>query len=236
LRGSKTGTNALPLFDELARIVQPGTIKHFAERNTMQCSTRLKVLTVAALVIAANAADLLSTYLASPDLADEWNILQRHFNLGWAGLVAAKLIGGSLAIAGYVYYRRHRDRCYPEPGADFTTFRRHLSFGKQVSSGEMWRGIPVGPHLGVNLGYFWAGMQGLVLWVALDNMLLRAGILFPFRVYSELGYHLFQSVVVGAVVLHRFYSVNYNRYRGMTEAAPATRPAATPAKPAGARA
>jgi hypothetical protein len=202
----------------------------------MQDSTRLKVLAVAILVIAANAADLISTYLASPDLADEWNILQRHFNLGWAGLVMAKLIGGSLAVAGYVYYLRHRDRCYPAPGMDRRVFCRHFSFGQQVTTAEMWRGIPVGPYLGVNLGYFWVGMQGLVLWVALDNMLLRAGILFPFRQYSELGYHLFQSLVVGAVVLRRFYSVNYRRYRALTEAASIARPAMSPANPAAARA
>jgi hypothetical protein len=197
---------------------------------------RLQVFAVLALVIAANAADLLSTYLASPDLADEWNILQRQFNLGWAGLVVAKLIGGSLAVAGYVYYLRNRDRCYPAPGANQAAFRHYFSFGQQVSGTEMWRGIPVGPHLGVNLGYFWAGMQGLVLWVALDNMLLRAGILFPFREYSELGYHLFQSLVVGAVVLRRFYAVNYRRYAALGDAAPIARAAAASPNPAAARA
>jgi hypothetical protein len=100
----------------------------------------------------------------------------------------------------------------------------------------MWRGIPVGPHLGVNLGYFWAGMQGLVLWVALDNMLLRAGILFPFRQHSELGYHLFQSLVVGAVVLQRFYAVNYRRYVALGDAAPTVRASAASPNPTAARA
>jgi hypothetical protein len=163
-------------------------------------------------VVAANAADLVSTFLASPDLADEWNVLQRNFKLGWAGLIIAKLIGGSMAAAGYAYYLRHRDRCYPSGGADSGAFRRHFSFGRQVSAAEMWAGIPVGCHLGVNLGYFWAGMQGLVLWVALDNMLLRQGIVFPLRHMSEMGYHLMQSACVAGIVLWRFYAGNYSRY------------------------
>lgn len=179
---------------------------------------RRKALLILALVIAANVADLISTYLASPDLADEWNILQRHFNFGWTGLILAKLVGGSLAVAGYVYYLRYRDRCYPGPGANRPAFRRHFSFGRQVTAAEMWSGLPIGLHLGVNLGYFWAGMQGLVLWVALDNMLLRAGFVFPMRQMSEMGYHLFQSGVVAAAVLWRFYAGNYRRYTVLTGA------------------
>jgi hypothetical protein len=179
---------------------------------------RRKALFVLLLVVFANAADLVSTFLASPDLADEWNILQRHFGLGWSGLIVAKLIGGSLAYAGYVYYLRHRDHCYPGPGLDAAGFRRHFSFGRQATPGEMWSGIPVGRHLGVNLGYFWTGMQGLVLWVAVDNLLLRKGIVFPLRQWSEMAYHLFQSGIVALIVLWRFYASNYRRYRVLTGA------------------
>ncbi len=183
----------------------------------MNTPIRRQALLVFALIVLANAADLVSTYLASPDLADEWNVLQRHFHLGWAGLFGAKIIGGSLAILGYYYYLLHRDRCYPPPGADPQAFRRHLSFGRQVSVAEMWGGFPVGLHLGVNLGYFWAGMQGLVLWVAMDNMLLRQGIVFPLRNWSEMGYHLLQSGLVSVVVLWRFYAINYRRYASLDE-------------------
>ena len=67
----------------------------------MSLGDRRKLLCVAALVILANLFDLASTYFASPDLSGEWNILQRFFGLGWAGLVGAKLLGGWLAITGY---------------------------------------------------------------------------------------------------------------------------------------
>jgi hypothetical protein len=177
---------------------------------------RRKMLFVVVLIVLANCADLISTYLASPDLANEWNVLQRNFHLGWAGLIVAKAIGGLLAAAGYAYYLLQRDRCYPSPGATPPEFRRHFSFGRQVPANQMWSGIPFGRHLGVNLGYFWTGMQGLVLWVALDNMLLREGIVFPLRYWSEMAYHLLQSGVVAIVVLWRFYHGNYRRYSCLT--------------------
>jgi len=180
---------------------------------------RRKMLFVLAMIVLANGADLFSTYLASPDLADEWNVLQRNFHLGWAGLVVAKTIGGLLAAWGYAYYLNQRDKCYPAPGVSPSEFRRHFSFGRQVSKQEMWSGIPFGRHLGVNLGYFWTGMQGLVLWVALDNMLLREGIVFPLRYWSEMAYHLLQSGIVAVVVLWRFYGGNYQRYRCLTSSA-----------------
>ena len=73
----------------------------------------------AAIVVAANAIDLASTYYVSPDLANEWNVLERIFGLGWAGLIIAKLLGGAFAIAGYGYYLRYREQCYPSAGARF---------------------------------------------------------------------------------------------------------------------
>jgi hypothetical protein len=183
----------------------------------MAKASRWKLGWAVLFVLLANGSDLVSTYLACPDLSAEWNVLQSHFELGWTGLITAKLIGGLLAVAGYAYYLRHRDTCYPQPGATRNGFCRYLSFGKPASWLEMQAGIPFGPHLGVNLGYFWTGMQLLIFWVALDNLLLwRFGWYFQGRHVSELGYHLVQSAVVAVVVLVRFYYGNYARYRRMS--------------------
>lgn len=194
----------------------------------------LKLTVVSLTIILANCVDLVTTYLASPDLANEWNILQREFGLGWTGLILAKVVGSLLAIAGYAYYLAYRDACYPAPGLPFVPFCRHFSFGRQADWLDMQRGIPLGVHLGVNLGYFWAGMQALVFWVALDNLMLHAGYVFGPRQYSEMGYHLFQSVVVSAFVLARFYRANYRRYAGapsVAVAAPAPAVPSTAAAP-----
>lgn len=175
---------------------------------------RRKLYLVSVMVILANAADLASTWIVSPNLANEWNVLERTFGLGWLGIIGAKVIGGALAIFGYSFYLRRRNHCYPEPGANFSAFRRHFSFGRQLKGGwiDAHRGIPFGDHLGVNLGYLWAGMQMLVLWVALDNILLGYGIVFPLRHVSEMGYHMLQSAAVAVLVLWRFYAGNYRRY------------------------
>ncbi len=184
----------------------------------MSLRDRRKLFFVAALVLVANLFDLASTYYASPDLAGEWNVLQRFFGLGWAGLIGAKLFGGWLAILGYAYYLRHRQECYPGPGLGRVAFSRHFAFGGQVSWLQMQYRIPRPQHLWVNLGYFWAGLQVLIFWVALDNVLLRYGIVLKVREYSELGYHLAQSWIVAGLVLMRFHLGNYHRYRAVTAA------------------
>jgi hypothetical protein len=183
----------------------------------MSASDRRRLVIVAALILGANFLDLASTYLASPDLADEWNVLERFFGLGWAGLVCAKLIGGWFAIVGYGYYLRHRTTCYPPAGADGQSFLRFFAFGRPVAWLDGHYQSPKLMNLGVKLGYFWAGLQALILWVALDNLLLSYGIVMPFRRVSELGYHLAQSWIVALMVLARFYKGNYRRYLGLTE-------------------
>lgn len=156
--------------------------------------------------LAANALDLFSTWLASPDLAHEWNILERVLGLGWTGLVCAKIVGIGAATLGYAYYLVHRDACYPAFVASRSEFCRHLSFGSYESR------VTATTRLLVNIGYFWAGMQAIVVWVAFDNLLIAFGLPSPWRPDSETLYHLFQSVVVGAFVIARFCQVNYTRY------------------------
>src|ERR1043165_3694572 len=73
-------------------------------------------------VVAANCLDLAGIYFASPDLANEWNLLQRQFGLGWTGLIGAKIVGAWLAIWGYGFYLRHRSSAYPAGGADLNRF------------------------------------------------------------------------------------------------------------------
>lgn len=207
----------------------------------MEPAARRKLMYVASFVVLANTLDLLSTYAVSPNLAEEWNVLQRVYGLGWPGLVAAKLLGGGLAILGYFYYLRHRRECYPEPGASFRTFCRAFAYGtahhpapqshpmagpcgapdeSRRTPGELSGAlgpVPALMHLGVNLGYFWAGMQALVVWVAVENILLGMGIAMPVRFWSELGYHMLQSAVVGGLVLARFFTGNYRRYQTLAQ-------------------
>ena len=220
----------------------------------MKPATKRKFLAVIAFITLANVLDLLSTYVVSPNLAEEWNVLQRVYGLGWPGLLAAKLLGGTLAILGYWYYLRHRRACYPPPGASFRTFCRAFAYGHspdilaahdhcstggvienpaedsvsaRAEASEVGRSCEAGrwTHLIVNLGYFWAGMQALVVWVAIENMLLGVGIAVPLRAWWETGYHMLQSGVVGGLVLVRFFVGNYRRYQRITAPGSGVHPA-----------
>ena len=178
----------------------------------MPVGDRCKLMCLTAMVFVANFLDLASTRLASPDLANEWNVLERTFGLGWTGLIFAKLIGGALAVIGYRYYLLHRKSCYPSPGRDMQTFCRHMALGHSGSLPGKIRSKTAWMRVGVNLGYFWAGLQLLVFWVALDNVLLLYECVNPLRGLSETGYHLVQSWIVAGLVLCRFYRSNYDEY------------------------
>jgi len=113
----------------------------------------------------------------------------------------------------YGFYLRHRNTAYPAGGADLNRFCHHLSFGSSLGylgPNDSWL------RIGVSLGYFWAGMQALVVWVAIDNLLLRFGISVSVRQYSEMLYHMFQSCIIASIVLTRFYIGNYRRYQDLT--------------------
>jgi hypothetical protein len=169
---------------------------------------RLRVSLYALFVVLANAADLASTFLASPDLAGEWNVLERWLGLGWAGLVIAKLLGGWLAVAGYAYYLRNRAFCYPPMRVDARAFSRWFLFGPP--------NVHIKRHTLCALGYFWAGMQLLVVWVAADNIGIAYGVVSPLRGSSDLAYHLMQSWTVGLLVALRYLSGNYQRFERAT--------------------
>lgn len=170
---------------------------------------RSPVLWMGMVVFLINGMDLLSTWIVSPNLEGEWNLLQRVFGLGWLGLFAAKLIGGAMAVAGYSFYLRHRRNCFPlEKLQDYSSFVRFFTFGPEEPMLS-----PQGlTRLGVSLGYFWAAMQVLVLWVALDNMLILQGYFCPIRNVSEMGYHMLQSALIGGAAVMLYYRVNFRLY------------------------
>ncbi|HXG25014.1 MAG TPA: hypothetical protein VNJ09_10695 [Chthonomonadales bacterium] len=179
----------------------------------MSSKERAKLLLVAVTVVVANILDLLSTYIVSPDLTHEWNILHREFGLGWSGLIAAKIVWGMLAVAGYAYYLRNRIVCYPSPGIGCKYFYRYLVIGEPNGQGEDSKDHHFWQRILVTLGYLWAGMQIMLFWVALDNILLLYEIQCVLRQHTEFGYHMIQGIIVASFVLFRFYAVNYARYQ-----------------------
>lgn len=173
-------------------------------------SVRKKLWIASAVIILINVLDLISTYLATPNLSMEWNILVRLLNLGWPGLIGAKLIGILLAIYGYRYYLLHRTDCYPAFEASLQEFCRFFSFGRSDTTYTTANRR----HLWVNVGYVWAGLQLTVAWVTLDNFLLYfTHYYFPLRYYSEWAYQVLQGSLVCTLILARLYSSNYYRYR-----------------------
>src|SRR5438034_5724030 len=169
----------------------------------MSESNRQKLWWVAGFVVLAHSVDVASTYSASPDLVGEWNLLHRQLHLGWTGLIAAKAVWATLAVIGYAFYLRFRTLCYPHALDRHNGFYRFFAFGppqaRRASDRQMaWL------RTGIHLGYLLVGLHGLVLWAAIDNMLLGIGLSNVLQNLSEHGYHAFQAVLVTALTLARF--------------------------------
>src|SRR5687768_6698595 len=92
-----------------------------------------RILPIALFIIVAHTLDLASTIYAAPDLVGEWNILERHFDLGLPGLIAAKALWGLLAILGYDFYLRHRTVCYPNAHERHAAFYRYFALGPPIA-------------------------------------------------------------------------------------------------------
>jgi hypothetical protein len=176
-----------------------------------------QVLQVGVLIVLVNVLDLLSTWVASPNLHGEWNVLHRVLQWGWSGLIGAKVIGVTLAVAGYAYYLQRRPELFPTCPMPIGEFCRVMLFGQQGTDVR---------HLLALAGYMWTGLQLVVLWVAVDNLLLDYRITAPARIFSEGVYHMLQAVSVLAVVMVRMFVVNYRLYLNGLDTLPETTAAA----------
>ena len=176
-----------------------------------ESDNRSRLLLIAAFVVIAHTLDLASTLYAAPDLVGEWNILERHFELGLPGLIVAKALWGFLAILGYGFYLRYRTLCYPGGNERHFGFYRYFALGPPVARRASDRQLSW-LRLGVHLGYLLVGLHALALWAAFDNMLIAAGQSHLLADLSEHGYHLMQGAIVTALTLSRFYAANHQRY------------------------
>lgn len=174
-------------------------------------SSYSQLLPVAGFLIVAHTVDIASTIHASPHLIGEWNILERHFQLGFPGILAAKALWALLAILGYDFYLRHRTTCYPNSLERHLGFYRYFAFGPPQARRASDRVI-ARLRLGVHLGYLLVGLHLLAIWAAVDNTMLAAGQARMLENLSASGYHVMQGVIVGALTLARFYATNHQRY------------------------
>ena len=123
---------------------------------------------VGAVALAANGADVYSTFLRSPDLALEANPIGRMV-IDAFGLTMAMWYGGTgkifvSVIAGlmYAYYLAHRNRLFPAEARSLAEFARRMG---ESNHGWKQRGLA----LWTVFGFFFAGIQLLFFYVAFLN-------------------------------------------------------------------
>ena len=67
----------------------------------------IRLIFLAALVVAADALDIISTYLATPDLAMEWNPLVRSYGWGWEAIILLHIVILAIFICGLWHHTKH---------------------------------------------------------------------------------------------------------------------------------
>lgn len=83
-----------------------------------------------ALVVLTRTGDLATTYLVTPDLKNETNILVKTFGLGWTGSLLIQATAVALVVClNYYHFFRAREEYPNEPGWSFRDFSTFYYFG-----------------------------------------------------------------------------------------------------------
>ncbi len=73
----------------------------------MSCTMKVRTITLLSVVlVTADLLDLLSTYLATPDLAREFNPLVRSLGFGWGHVFVIHAVVLGILLFGLIYYNR----------------------------------------------------------------------------------------------------------------------------------
>jgi hypothetical protein len=80
------------------------------------------IIILGALVIVSDALDVISTYLATPDLAFEWNPLVKQYGWGWEAIIALHVVVDLIFLAWLVFFGKTKPAREEKP-ADVNTFR-----------------------------------------------------------------------------------------------------------------
>lgn len=81
-------------------------------------------------IIALRFLDLYLTYLYTPDLGAEWNLLVSRFGVSWTGFVVAQLLIVTFVVFLMFFYFNRNPAVIPEKGLTFHDFAYCYFFGK----------------------------------------------------------------------------------------------------------
>lgn len=102
-----------------------------------------KFVLLSLLVIVGRVYDVTTTYLYTPDLKNESNIIVKFLGAGWTSvlIVQASLVGLTLYLLHYYFFKYKPDRP-SDPNLTLRQYASHLFFGDTVSFNRIFYKIP----------------------------------------------------------------------------------------------
>jgi hypothetical protein len=85
------------------------------------------VLILGVLVIVSDALDVISTYLATPDLAFEWNPLVREYGWGWEAIILLHVVADLIFLAWLAFFGKTKPAREDKP-VEVNTFGRTIAW------------------------------------------------------------------------------------------------------------
>ncbi len=176
-----------------------------------------KFSTLAALTIAGRFYDVGTTYLYSPDLSNETNIIVKLFGRGWFGIISFQsLLTGMVVYFLYFYFYKYEAIHPPKPGLTLKQYVSYAAFGDTESFAGIFYRFPTNrPVFFASAGYaasmtliyssFIAGTSTMLLLTSKSYLAVyRQGV--PILLY--LG-----TIFIAGYFCWDFYRKEYERYR-----------------------
>jgi hypothetical protein len=177
----------------------------------------IKFLTILLLLILSRAYDFIATYIYTPDLENESNLLVKLFDLSYFGVFVFQLILTSLV--GFSFYTYLFGTYTPGRTQDVNTIKEFIGYfhyGKKVAPSHFLYRLPNLISVLYSIGYivtyslicigFVAGTSTVFLITSEDYGLF----------YSKYGSFMLYTILVLIVLYfsYSFYKKEYNRYLG----------------------
>jgi hypothetical protein len=184
-------------------------------------ATMRQFLLLAFLVIAGRVFDVTTTYLYTPDLQNETNVLVVVFGAGWTSVIIIQSLLVLLTLALLYYYLFRFKPDYPgEQGLTVKQFASYLFFNDTVSFSKIWYKTPK------NYKVLFA-MTGYVVSMTLISVSILVGTSTTLLLLSDAYKHAYRSgvqallfIAIGGLAIWftiRFFRIEYRKYERYTE-------------------
>ena len=155
---------------------------------------------------AAQLLDLATTYLLSPDLARETNLLVQRFDLGWPEMIlGAALLTLLMFLAQNWAWRRLFKRLPDTPTTYKSLYGKLLREHPEAPANTQAKADVIGISMGVVLIVAYAAIASKLMTVAWNISLLWVAVEFP----SPLVFRLIRGLVAAAFGLVMFFVVPF---------------------------